>query len=145
MRRTVLVATLVALSCAGVARAQTQQVYGTSPSAAQSGTSQVNGFAKNAQTGTLTSLPTSPTNERLDGATLAVDALGRFLYVLNPKHNDISMFQIDSSTGALTEVPASPFAVGPFLNPQQAPTQPNSLATEPSGHYLYVGFYGGSF
>ncbi len=140
-----LVATLVALSCAGVARAQTQQVYSTSPSAAQSGTSQINGFAKNAQTGSLASLPTSPTNERLDGATLAVDALGRFLFVLNPMHDDISMFQIDSSTGALTEVPASPFAVGPFLNPQQAPTQPNSLATEPSGHYLYVGFYGGSF
>src|SRR5579872_867690 len=98
MRRTVLGAALAALASAGAAHAQTQQVYSTSPSASQSGTSQVNGFAKNAQTGALTSLPTSPTNERLDGATLAVDALGRFLFVLNPKHNDISMFQIDSST-----------------------------------------------
>jgi 6-phosphogluconolactonase (cycloisomerase 2 family) len=145
MTRTVLMAALVALACTGPARAQTQNVYTTSPSAPQSGTSQINGLATNAQTGALTPLPTSPTNERLDGATLAVDALGRFLFVLNPKHNDISMFQIDSSTGALTEVPASPFAVGPFLNPQQAPADPVALATEPSGHYLYVGFNRGSF
>ncbi len=98
--------------------------------------------AKNGQTGALSS--SSAFNERFEGGRLAVDALGRFLFVLNPTSNGISMFQIDSSTGALTEVPTSPFSSGFTINPNQAPSMPASLATEKSGKYLYVGYTSGN-
>ena len=97
---------------------------------------------KNGQTGALSSSATF--NERFEGGRLAVDALGRFLFVLNPNSNGISMFQINSSTGALTEVPTSPFGSGITINPNQAPSLPASLATEKSGKYLYVGYTSGN-
>src|SRR5205814_7724147 len=55
------------------------------------------------------------------------------------------MFQINSSTGTITEVPTSPFSSGRTVNLNQAPSQPVSLATEKSGKYLYVGYTGGNF
>jgi len=55
------------------------------------------------------------------------------------------MFQIDQSTGALTEVPASPFAVPPTLNSNHAPTRPISITTEESGSLVFVGYYDGDF
>jgi 6-phosphogluconolactonase (cycloisomerase 2 family) len=64
--------------------------------------------------------------------------------VLNANTNGISMFQINSSNGALTEVPGSPFFARPTINPNQAPAQPISLATEKSGKFLYVGYTGGN-
>jgi 6-phosphogluconolactonase (cycloisomerase 2 family) len=54
------------------------------------------------------------------------------------------MFQLSQSTGALTEVPGSPFAAA-------VPTQASALAspicltTEKSGQFLYVGYASGSF
>ncbi len=138
---TAVLATL--LGSAAAARAQTSQnVYATAKSPA--GPTHVSGFAKDAATGTLSVLPGSPYDERLDGAAMVVDVLGRFLFIANPTNNDISMFQIDSSTGALTEVPDSPFATGPFLS-DLAPTSPIALAAESSGQYLYVGYRNGSF
>ena len=71
---------------------------------------------------------------------MAVDALGRFLFVVNPQQNDISMFQIDSVTGALSEVAGSPFAAAVVPNAPVPLVSPNSLATEPTGQYLYVGY-----
>ena len=71
---------------------------------------------------------------------MAVDGQGKFLFILNPQSNSISMFQIDASSGTPTEVPGSPFSTGPTINPNNAPCQPISLATEASGHYLYVGY-----
>jgi 6-phosphogluconolactonase (cycloisomerase 2 family) len=50
------------------------------------------------------------------------------------------MFNIDSSTGSLTEVPASPFSIGITASYPQAPTSPSCLAVEPSGQFLYGGF-----
>ena len=98
---TAVLATL--LGNAAAARAQTSQnVYATAKSPA--GPTHVSGFAKDAATGTLSVLPGSPYDERLDGAAMVVDVLGRFLFIANPTNNDISMFQIDSSTGALTGV-----------------------------------------
>src|SRR5262249_13524299 len=76
---------------------------------------------------------------------LAVDALGRFLFVLNRTTSSISMYQINSSSGAITEVPNSPFSAGFTINLNQAPSQPISLATEKLGKYLYVGYLGGNF
>lgn len=123
-------------------QSQTQQyVYANVP-AAQS-TSTIPSFVKNGQTGALTAVAGSPFPDRLEGGQIAVDALGRFLFVINPTSNDISMYQIDSSTGALSEVPNSPFAAGLTTSPFPV-AQPISLATEKSGKVLYAGYATGT-
>ena len=118
-----------------------QYVYGSQQLTTTS--SVITGFGKNGVTGALIPVPGSPANERLEGGRVAIDGQGKFLFVLNPQSNDISMFQIDQTTGALTEVLASPFAVPPTLNPSHAPTQPMSIATEKSGKFVFVGYYDG--
>jgi 6-phosphogluconolactonase (cycloisomerase 2 family) len=136
---------LVALLFCSDSSAQTSQqtVYASSPTSAT--TSVVAGFAKNGQTGALSSVQNSPFLERFEGGLVAIDGQGKFLFVLNPSSNNISMFQIDQTTGALTEVPNSPFAEGPSINPNMAPSHPTHLAAEKSGQYLYVGYRFGSF
>ncbi|MFI5059550.1 MAG: choice-of-anchor D domain-containing protein [Candidatus Acidiferrales bacterium] len=134
----------VALLCGNDSSAQTSQqtVYVSSPTSTTN--SVVAGLAKNAQTGALSSIQGSPFLERLEGGQLAIDGQGRFLFVLNPSSNNISMFQIDQTTGALTEVHNSPFAEGPSSNPNVAPSYPTCVAGEKSGQYLYVGYRFGS-
>jgi 6-phosphogluconolactonase (cycloisomerase 2 family) len=138
---------LYCLVAAGtLAQSQTQQyIYANLPGSPAT-TSTVGALAKNGQTGGLSPVTGSPFPDHVEGGRLAVDALGRFLFVLNPNPttSSISMFQINSSNGALTEVPGSPFSAGPTINPNRAPTQPISLATEKSGKYLYVGYTSGN-
>jgi 6-phosphogluconolactonase (cycloisomerase 2 family) len=86
-------------------------------------------FSKDSSTGGSSLIPSSPTLDQLEGGSMAVDALGRFLFVPDPATSKISMFQIDRNTGALNEVPASPL----------------SIATEASGQFLYVGYAFGNF
>ena len=125
-------------------QAATQQYIYANTSAPPATTSTLSEYAKNGQTGALSPAPGSPIPDRFEGGQLAVDALGRLLFVLNQTTNSISMYQINSSTGVLTEVPNSPFSAGATINPNQAPSQPVSLATEKSGKYLYVGYRGGN-
>jgi 6-phosphogluconolactonase (cycloisomerase 2 family) len=106
--------------------------------------SAVNGSAKNPLTGTLSALSTSPFPSRSTGGPMAIDPLGRFLFIANSATSTISMFQIDSNSGALTEVPTSPFAIGFTLTSSSQPSNPQSLATEKSGQFLYVGYENGS-
>ena len=90
----------------GQAQAPPQQyVYGSQPTTPTS--SVISGFSKANQTGALSADPGSPVNERLEGGLVAIDGQGKFLFVLNSSSNNISMFQIDQSSGALSEVPAS--------------------------------------
>jgi len=133
----------ISASAFGQSPAQ-QYVYANVPGTPSS-SSTLAAYAKNGQTGSLASVPGAPFSDRLEGGRLAVDALGRFLFVLNPATGGISMFQIDSSSGALTEVPNSPFSSGKTINLNQAPANPTSLSTEKSGKYLYVGFTAGNF
>src|SRR6266849_5515811 len=134
---------LGAVSTAQAQAPPQQYVYGSQPTTPTS--SVISGFSKANQAGALSAVPGSPLNERFEGGLVAVDGQGRFVFVLNPTHNDISMFQIDQSTGALTEVPASPFAVPPTLNSNHAPTRPISITTEESGSLVFVGYYDGDF
>src|SRR6266704_1773989 len=140
---------VISLSAISPARAQTssqQYVYLSLPgSVPGSPSSLTSGFAKASQTGALNSIAGSPFADRLEGGLVAMDGQGRFLFVLNPKSNDISMFQVDQVSGALSEVPGSPFAVPPTVNPSMAPSQPISLATESSGKFLFVGYLVGDF
>lgn len=124
---------------AAFAQSTTQQrVYGAQGITPAS--SVVSAYNKDGQTGALGAVSGAPFPERFEGGLVAIDGLGKFLFILNPQSNTISMFQIDGNTGAITEVPKSPFATGPTINPHQAPSQPISIAAEPAGHYLYVGY-----
>ncbi len=69
---------------------------------------------------------------------MAVDGKGKFLFVAGPA--SIAMYAVDPASGALSEVPSSPFPYIPTVNPNQAPSNPLSITTEPTGEYVYVGF-----
>ena len=126
------------------AQTSTQQyVYLSLPgSPPSSPSSLISAFNKAGQTGALTSVSGSPFTDRLEGGLVAIDGQGKFLFILNPTSNDVSMFQIDQASGALSEVPGSPFAVPPAgTNP--ALSRPISMSAEPSGKFLFVGFFNG--
>lgn len=127
------------LAATAAAQSTTQQrVYGAQGITPLS--SVVSAYDKDGQSGSLAAISGAPLPERFEGGLVAIDGLGKFLFILNPQSNTVSMFQVDGSTGALTEVPSSPFATGPTINPNQAPSQPISIAAEPTGRYLYVGY-----
>jgi 6-phosphogluconolactonase len=89
--------------------------------------------------GALTPAPGSPVFSGAGALGLAVDASERFLYVANPAQpnplltntGNISGFNIDSGTGALTPILGSPFtsAFG---------SGPTKLTVDPSGRFLYA-------
>jgi len=70
-------------------------------------------------------------------SNVLVHPTGRFLYVSDDGGNSVQAFTIDAS-GTLTAIAGSPFSTGPSgINPQ-------SMATDPEGRFLYVAnFYGG--
>jgi 6-phosphogluconolactonase (cycloisomerase 2 family) len=91
---------------------------------------QVYGFSINPFTGALTPIPGSPV---LTGGTprpLAIDPTGRFAYVANSTSNDISAFNIDSSTGVLTG-----FGV------QADAGNPVGITVDPTGRFVHVANY----
>ncbi len=114
-----------------------QHVYATGTGTNNPSTAVISGFDKNSLTGSLSAIPASPFPGH-EAAPMAVDGQGKFLFVAGP--NSIAMYAIDSASGALTEVPSSPFPYIPTINPGQAPSNPLSIATEPTGEYVYVGF-----
>jgi 6-phosphogluconolactonase len=83
------------------------------------GIGMVTGFSFNSGNGTLTQVPGSPIYSGKGAAALAVSNGGQFLYVANPSANNpppytatignISGFNIDQTTGALTSITGSPF------------------------------------
>jgi 6-phosphogluconolactonase len=99
----------------------------TSPFTLQS----VSGFSIDS-TGALASVPgspfTPPMNADLTG--FAVHPTGKFLYAsTGPAANGILGWSIDSTTGALTVLPASPFAAG---------TTPAGVVIDPLGKFVYA-------
>ncbi len=79
-------------------------------------------------TGAITEV-TPRTNVGTTPTLLAMDSAGSFLYVGNSISDDISVFSIDASTGALTAVAGSPFPIG---------LSPLNMQVSPSGGLLYV-------
>jgi len=98
---------------------------------AMSGT--VSAFTINATNGALTPVEGSPFVTGSFPSSVAVDPGGKFLYVANQGSllgvGDVSAFTINVTTGALTPVSGSPFAVG---------KSPYSVAVDPSGKFVYV-------
>jgi 6-phosphogluconolactonase len=88
--------------------------------------------------GGLAALPGSPFLASSAGAadltSLAVDISGRFLYATDAVAEKVRGYRIDGATGALTTLPASPFALG---------NNADALSVHPSGRFLYAAAYGG--
>jgi len=102
------------------------------------GGSSVSAYSLNAATGELTAVAGSPFTTAMGTWSVAVksDPSGTFLFVANQVNasvsstgNNISVYTINATTGALTAVAGSPFAAG---------KTPSSLMTDPSGKFLYV-------
>ena len=90
--------------------------------------------------GVLTPVAGSPFPSGAGASGLVVDGSERFLYVANPSASNlplqsntgnISGFNIDSLTGALTPIPGSPFTAA-------AGNTPSALAVDPSGRFVYA-------
>src|SRR5713101_10119256 len=97
VRRLTLSAILaVSSTCAASLYAQTGQ-FAYTANTTPAGT--LSGFVVNATSGALADVSGSPFNERFAPQQLAVDPAGKFLFVLNPDSDKVSMFQIDGSTG----------------------------------------------
>jgi 6-phosphogluconolactonase len=60
---------------------------------------------------------------------LAMDPAGNYLYVANTLSNNVSVFSITASTGALTPVTGSPFSIN---------LSPKNMQIAPSGNFLYI-------
>jgi 6-phosphogluconolactonase len=89
--------------------------------------------------GALGKVPNSPIFSGLGAIGLAVDSSGRFLYVANaaapnssvPSQGNISGFNIDPNTGALTPILGSPFTSSNGRGP-------SALTVDPSGRFVYA-------
>jgi len=84
-----------------------------------------------ASNGTLTEVPprTSVLPDASQPELLVMDPAGNYLYVMNTATANISVFSINSDSGALTQLAGSPFRIG---------LTPLNMLLTPSGNYLYV-------
>src|SRR5262249_53408129 len=112
------------------------QNYGQYPAVVQ-----IAGFSIDSATGALSAVPGSPlspsTPSTASASQMAIDPAGKFLYASSQSFvpnvgpdGGMDAFSIDSTTGALTAVPGSPFSVGGV---------PGSVAIDASGSFLIVG------
>ncbi len=99
-------------------------------------TNAIYGWSINASTGALTALSGFPVGIVLNlpivgynQYNVITDPAGNFLFISDSGQNEIMVFAINSSTGALTAVPGSPFATT---------IEPGNIATDGLGKYLYV-------
>lgn len=110
-------------------------LYAAIPSSTLGTSTSVFGYAIDPIAGTLTPITNSPFSAGESPVSAAADASGRFLYVVNNADsaggNSVSGFSIDASTGALSNIPGTPFS---------AAASPLSLAVEPGAQFAYVGF-----
>ncbi|WP_109485424.1 beta-propeller fold lactonase family protein [Occallatibacter savannae] len=82
------------------------------------------------QTGALSEISGSPfPSDGINPHGSVIDSAGKYLYVANITSNDVSVFRINRSTGALHPVDGSPFRAG---------EGPNALTLDWSDLYLYV-------
>jgi len=85
-------------------------------------------YAINATNGALASTGTTGTIATgINPVSVAVDPAGKFVYVANSGSNDVSMYTINTATGALTS--AGTVATGKV---------PSSVAVDPAGMFAYV-------
>lgn len=105
------------------------------------GSNDVSAFRINAASGVLTPVPGSPFPTGRSPGPVAVHPSGHFLYVWNVFigtaaelgiPSNVSVYTIDATTGALTEIVGSPFPPVPSQSRVQA------VAMHPSGQFMYA-------
>jgi 6-phosphogluconolactonase (cycloisomerase 2 family) len=114
-------------------------VYVTNP-----GIGMVTGFTFS--NGVLTYVPNTPAASGAGAIGLAVDSSGRYLYVTNASASNpgvstignVSGFNIDQNTGALTPILGSPFTVSQGNGP-------TALTVDPGGRFVYAVTSGTSY
>ena len=104
-------------------------------------TNSILAFTIDPATGVLAPVAGSPfaVKVALGPAAIAVDPTGRFVYVANTGDTAMSVYTINSSTGALTLVQQLP---GQASNPNFRGSI--GLTTDPAGRFVYVADGGGS-
>jgi YVTN family beta-propeller protein len=102
---------------------------GAFPAGSFGGSSSVSMYTINRTTGALTSTRMIGAGTNPD--SVAVDPVGKFVYVTNFGSNDVSMYTIDATTGGLT-------SKGTIT----AGTQPVSVVLDPAGKFAYVTNFG---
>jgi len=104
----------------------------------------ISAYSINGTTGALTEISGSPFAAGKTPVAITVNPAGTFAYVANQftgyeGHNGtISAYRINATTGALTEIPGSPFTAG---------IEPTSIAVDTAGTLAYVtnqGNFGGN-
>ena len=133
---------LLGLTTHGLCQTPQQHVYATGIGTNNPSLAVISGFDKITLSGSLAAIPSSPFPAH-NAAPMAVDGQGKFLFVAGP--TSIAMYAIDPASGALTEVQSSPIPYIPTINPSQTPSNPLSIATEPTGQFVYVGFQNGDY
>ncbi|MBZ5718881.1 MAG: lactonase family protein [Acidobacteriia bacterium] len=90
----------------------------------------IDAYAINAATGGLTPISGSPfqVGSGTGPYGLAIDSVGKFLFLTHVNTQSIYVFTRDANTGALTSVPSSPFAAN----------DPWQLVVHPSDNFLYA-------
>ena len=69
----------------------------------------VDGFGVDPSTGILAPVPGSPFLTAFSSANIAIDTLGKFVYVSNPVNSMVYAFSLDGISGTLSPIPGSPF------------------------------------
>jgi 6-phosphogluconolactonase (cycloisomerase 2 family) len=93
-------------------------------------TNQIAAFSVDSETGALTPVPGPPFST--GNVPLLFAFADNFLYIVNAFDGTISGYSVNSNSGALTPLPDSPFG-----------SESGTLATDPSGRYLYLGTFRG--
>ncbi len=102
------------------------------------GNTAVEGFSIDRKSGALTAIPGSPFTATGSGGTTDgawTDPQGRFLFVGSEGSGAIWVFQINPTTGALTETAGSPFTSAGTVLLSSA----DIMTVDASGKFLYVG------
>jgi 6-phosphogluconolactonase (cycloisomerase 2 family) len=106
-------------------------------------TTYVDAYRINTSNGTLTPVPGEPfllpdntANSQCGAFDLAIEPGGKRLLAPEECEGQIAVFNINSSTGALTNAPYSP-----FVDPRQVPQEPEdiaSIAVDPQNRWWYL-------
>ena len=85
-----------------------------------------------APNGSLSALTPGTVTTGAGPHALAVSPIGNYVYVANKSDNTVSAFQFDGTTGLLTALPGSPFAVTSGI------TAAHAVSVSPNGKFLIV-------
>ncbi|KPJ90684.1 MAG: hypothetical protein AMJ53_13125, partial [Gammaproteobacteria bacterium SG8_11] len=105
------------------------------------------GFEFNPETAELTPINGMPVATQRRARQFVVHPSGKYLYSVNVYSDTVSAFRIHESSGALSEMPGSPYSVGnapvdiraPMDDIPEGITQaPYNITAHPSGDYVFV-------